>query len=72
MCEVFLRPNDDTKCLQARKSIQKLIEERPNDRSEIIKCINEVYPALLESDSDESECYLSDSDQMLSKKGIIF
>ena len=72
MCEVFLRPYDDDKCLQARKSIQKLIEERPNDRSEIIKCINEIYPGLLDSDSDESECDLSDSDQMLSKEGKIF
>ena len=69
MCEVFIRPNDDSKCIQARKTLQKLIEERPHDKSEIMKCINQVYPGLLDSDSDESECELS-SDQELTKDGI--
>jgi hypothetical protein len=34
-----------------------------------MKCINQVYPGLLDSDSDESECELS-SDQELTKDGI--
>ena len=50
ICEVFLRPLDDHTCSNARKALQQLIELRPNDKTEIIKCVNEIYPGVLETD----------------------
>ena len=52
MCETFITPFENDKSQKARKTLQNLIEQRPDDTTEIIKCINEVYPNLLESESD--------------------
>jgi hypothetical protein len=60
MCETFLRKYDDDKCKSARKALQTLIEKRPDDKTEIIKCLNDVYPDLFASD-EESENEVSKS-----------
>jgi hypothetical protein len=52
MCETFLRKYDDVKCKSARKALQTLIEKSPDDKTEIIKCFNDVYPDLLASDEE--------------------
>ena len=52
MCETFITPFENDKSQKARKTLQNLIEQRPDDTTEIIKCINEVYPNLLESESE--------------------
>jgi hypothetical protein len=55
MCDVFLRPIEDATTSNARETLQKMIELRPNDRTEIIKLINEVYPDALDDTESESE-----------------
>ena len=58
MCDAFLRSQDDDICRSSIQSLQIMIELRPNDRTEIIKCINEVFPqalAFLETNCDNSK-----------------
>jgi hypothetical protein len=52
MCETFKRQNDDDTCKTARKTLQSIIEKKLEDKTEIIKCINEAYPDLLDSETD--------------------
>ena len=59
MCEVFLRRFDDQTCSSSRLALQHLIELRPNDKTDIIKSINENYSdfvvELTNSQSDDSK-----------------
>jgi hypothetical protein len=38
--------------VKQRKTLQSIIEKRPQDKTEIIKCINGVHPDLLDSQTD--------------------
>lgn len=55
MCEVFLRPVDDDVSTKAREALQQLIILRPNDKTEILKVIKEVYPDALSESEDECD-----------------
>lgn len=59
MCEVFLSRFDDQTCSSSRLALLHLIELRPNDKTDIIKSINENYPDfvvdLTNSQSDDIE-----------------
>ena len=62
MCEVFIRQMDDKTCSNARKALQQLIELRPNDKTEIIKCVNENYPGVFVIDTTLNETESNDTE----------
>jgi hypothetical protein len=50
MCKVFLKHIEDEICIDARESLQQMIELRPNDKTEIMKLIRKVFPDALEKE----------------------
>ena len=56
MCKEFFKHIEDETCIDARESLQQMIELRPNDKTEIMKLIRKVFPDALDKDSEsESE-----------------
>ena len=55
ICQVFLHRLDDQICSNARIALQQLIEVRPNDKTDIIKAINEIYPDFVDHENAQNE-----------------